>query len=157
LPEDIDWKPFPAFPPSVRLAVVVGHPSEPGPYTIRVKVPSGVKLMPHRHPEDRVYRLGIGIRVERGVRHEIVARPEARAADLVRIGLSRNAIRQIRHAPRMKGGPPAGKASDGKIEASPEEMDRAALAKEGRAELEEHPLDFSQDAPMPFGKVAIVG
>ncbi len=36
LPEDIDWKPFPAFPPSVRLAVVVGQPSEPGPYTIRV-------------------------------------------------------------------------------------------------------------------------
>jgi hypothetical protein len=24
LPEDIDWKPFPAFPSSVRLAVVVG-------------------------------------------------------------------------------------------------------------------------------------
>ena len=31
LPEDIDWKPFPAFPPSVRLAVLVGQPSEPGP------------------------------------------------------------------------------------------------------------------------------
>ena len=42
LPEDIDWKPFPAFPPSVRLAVVVGEPSEPGPYVIRVKVPLGV-------------------------------------------------------------------------------------------------------------------
>jgi hypothetical protein len=27
--EDVDWKPFPAFPPSVRLAVVVGKPSEP--------------------------------------------------------------------------------------------------------------------------------
>ena len=27
LSEDIDWKPFPAFPPSVRLAVVVGKPS----------------------------------------------------------------------------------------------------------------------------------
>jgi hypothetical protein len=39
LPEDVDWKPFPAFPPAVRLAVVVGHPSEPGPYTIRVKAP----------------------------------------------------------------------------------------------------------------------
>ena len=49
LPEDIDWKPFPAFPPSARLAVVVGHPSEPAPYVVRVKVPSGVKLMPHRH------------------------------------------------------------------------------------------------------------
>jgi quercetin dioxygenase-like cupin family protein len=61
LPEDIDWKPFPAFPPSVRLAVVVGRPSEPGPYTIRVKVPSGVKLMPHRHPEDRVYTVISGV------------------------------------------------------------------------------------------------
>ena len=28
LAEDVDWKPFPAFPPSVRLAVVVGQPSE---------------------------------------------------------------------------------------------------------------------------------
>ena len=26
LPEDIEWKPFPAFPPSARLAVVVGNP-----------------------------------------------------------------------------------------------------------------------------------
>src|ERR1700679_811602 len=55
LPEDIEWKPFPAFPPSARLAVVVGDPSEPGPYVIRVKLPAGVKLMPHVHPEDRVY------------------------------------------------------------------------------------------------------
>jgi hypothetical protein len=31
LSEDVDWKPFPAFPPSVRLAVVVGDPSQPGP------------------------------------------------------------------------------------------------------------------------------
>ena len=61
LSEDIDWKPFPAFPPSVRLAVVVGTPLEPGPYTIRVKVPHGVKLMPHRHPEDRVYTVLSGV------------------------------------------------------------------------------------------------
>ncbi len=61
LSEEIDWRPFPAFPPSVRLAVVVGHPSEAGPYTIRVKVPHGVKLMPHRHPEDRVYTVISGV------------------------------------------------------------------------------------------------
>jgi quercetin dioxygenase-like cupin family protein len=61
LSEDINWKPFPAFPPSVRLAVVVGTPSEPGPYTIRVKVPHGVKLMPHKHPEDRVYTVLSGV------------------------------------------------------------------------------------------------
>jgi quercetin dioxygenase-like cupin family protein len=59
--EDIDWRPFPAFPPSVRLAVLVGQPSEPGPYVIRVKVPSGVKLMPHRHPEDRIYTVMSGV------------------------------------------------------------------------------------------------
>ena len=61
LPEDINWKPFAAFPPSVRLAVVVGQPSEAGPYTIRVRVPRGVKLMLHRHPEDRVYTVISGV------------------------------------------------------------------------------------------------
>jgi len=61
LPEDIEWKPFPAFPPSARLAIVVGEPTRPGPYTIRVKVPTGVKLMPHRHPEDRLYTVISGV------------------------------------------------------------------------------------------------
>ena len=61
LPEDIDWKPFPAFPPSVRLAVVEGEPSQPGPYVNRVKMPSGVKLMPHKHPEDRIYTVMSGV------------------------------------------------------------------------------------------------
>jgi quercetin dioxygenase-like cupin family protein len=61
LPDDIDWEPFPAFPPSARLAVLVGQPTEPGPYVIRVKVPAGVRLMPHRHPEDRVYTVMSGV------------------------------------------------------------------------------------------------
>ena len=61
LPEQIDWKPFSAFPASARLAVLVGQPARPGPYTIRVKVPGGVKLMPHKHPEDRVYTVMSGV------------------------------------------------------------------------------------------------
>ena len=61
LPEDIDWKPFPAFPTSARLAVMVGEPSQPGPYVVRVKAPAGVKLMPHRHPEDRIYTVMSGV------------------------------------------------------------------------------------------------
>lgn len=61
LSEEIEWRAFAAFPPPVRLAVVVGHPSESGPYTIRVKVPHGVKMMPHRHPEDRVYTVISGV------------------------------------------------------------------------------------------------
>lgn len=51
----------PAFPPSVRLAVIVGDPSKPGPYVIRVKVPAGVRLMPHTHPEDRIYTVMSGV------------------------------------------------------------------------------------------------
>jgi quercetin dioxygenase-like cupin family protein len=61
LPEDIDWRPFPAFPPEVRLAVLVGHPSEPAPYVIRVKASGGAKLMPHKHPEDRIYTVVSGV------------------------------------------------------------------------------------------------
>jgi quercetin dioxygenase-like cupin family protein len=61
LPEEIDWKPFPAFPPPARLAVVVGEPSAPGPFVIRVKIPSDVKVMPHIHPEDRVYTVISGV------------------------------------------------------------------------------------------------
>jgi quercetin dioxygenase-like cupin family protein len=61
LSEDINWEPFAAFPPSVRLAIIVGQPSEAAPYTIRVRVPRGVKLLPHRHPEDRVYTVISGV------------------------------------------------------------------------------------------------
>jgi hypothetical protein len=41
LPEDIDWRPFAAFPSSVRLAIVVAEPSAPGPYVIRVNSAHG--------------------------------------------------------------------------------------------------------------------
>ncbi len=61
LPEDIDFEPFPSFPPAARLAVVAGRLSEPAPYVVRVKLPSGVKLMPHRHHEDRVYTVISGV------------------------------------------------------------------------------------------------
>jgi quercetin dioxygenase-like cupin family protein len=61
LPEDINWRSFPAFPSSMRLAVVVGHPAEPGPYVIRVKAPGGSKVMPHTHPEDRIYTIISGV------------------------------------------------------------------------------------------------
>jgi hypothetical protein len=61
LPEEIKWKPFPAFPPAARLAVLVGDPTQPGPYVVRVKGPAGVKLMPHRHLEDRIYMVMSGV------------------------------------------------------------------------------------------------
>jgi hypothetical protein len=59
--EDVVWRPFPAFPPSVKLAILVGDITTAGPYVIRVKVPADVRLMPHRHPEDRIYTVISGI------------------------------------------------------------------------------------------------
>jgi len=61
LPEALEWRPFSAFPPEARLAIVVGRPAEPGMYVIRVKVPNGIKLMPHRHPENRIYTVISGV------------------------------------------------------------------------------------------------
>jgi quercetin dioxygenase-like cupin family protein len=60
-PDEVDWKPYAAFPPEARLAILAGHPSEPGPYVIRVKMPAGASLMPHSHPEDRVYTVLSGV------------------------------------------------------------------------------------------------
>jgi len=59
--EDVEWKPFPAFPPAARLAILVGDPSKPGPYVIRVHLPAGTKMMPHKHPEDRIYTVLSGV------------------------------------------------------------------------------------------------
>ena len=59
--EDLEWKSFAAFPPEARLAIVVGDPSQPGLYVIRVRLPAGVKLMPHKHPEDRIYTVMSGV------------------------------------------------------------------------------------------------
>ena len=61
LPEDIQWKLFSAFPAPARLSVLVGDPTHEGPYLVRVKIPSGVQLMPHKHPEDRIYTVMSGV------------------------------------------------------------------------------------------------
>jgi quercetin dioxygenase-like cupin family protein len=61
LPDTLDWRPFPAFPPEARIALIAGRPKDSGLYVIRVKVPNGVKLMPHRHPENRIYTVMSGV------------------------------------------------------------------------------------------------
>src|SRR4051794_28257892 len=61
LPEEIEWKPFASFPPAARLAIILGEPAREGPYTIRVKLPHDTRMMPHSHPEDRMYTVISGI------------------------------------------------------------------------------------------------
>lgn len=59
--EDVQFQPFAAFPAGAELAKVVGDPTQPGPYVVRVRVADGVKLMPHTHPEDRIYTVISGV------------------------------------------------------------------------------------------------
>ena len=37
----------------MEQANLVGNPSSPGPYTVRLKFPAGYKLAPHTHPDHR--------------------------------------------------------------------------------------------------------
>jgi quercetin dioxygenase-like cupin family protein len=70
--EEVVWNVFDALPEGARLAVIVGEPARPGPYVVRVKVPHGVKMMPHRHPEDRVYTVMSGVfYIGRGERFDV--------------------------------------------------------------------------------------
>lgn len=59
--EDVRFAPFAAFPQGAEIATVVGDPTKPGPYVVRVRVGSGVTLKPHIHPEDRIYTVITGI------------------------------------------------------------------------------------------------
>jgi len=59
--EAIHFEPFAAFPAGAELAKVVGEPTKPGPYVVRVRVPDQVRLMPHIHPEDRIYTVMSGV------------------------------------------------------------------------------------------------
>jgi hypothetical protein len=59
--EDVEWNAFPGYPPAARLAILAGDPAKPGPYLIRVRLPSGTRMQPHRHPEDRIYTVISGV------------------------------------------------------------------------------------------------
>lgn len=50
---DLQWGAAPpAFNAGAQMAVVDGDPAKPGPFVVRVKFPSGFKVMPHWHPTD---------------------------------------------------------------------------------------------------------
>jgi quercetin dioxygenase-like cupin family protein len=49
----LEWGPAPAsLPPGARMAIVSGDPAKPGPFTVRLRLPSGYAVPPHFHPVD---------------------------------------------------------------------------------------------------------
>ena len=50
---NIKWGDVPPFlPKGAKLAVLVGDPSKPEPFTVRLQMPDGYKIPPHTHPTD---------------------------------------------------------------------------------------------------------
>jgi len=55
-PTNIVWQPGPpTLEPGSQGAVLAGNPSQPGPFTLRVRLPAKYRIAPHRHPvEERL-------------------------------------------------------------------------------------------------------
>ena len=50
-PDQLTWVPYPA---GGEQAFLVGNPSQPGPYAVRLRVPAGLRVPPHFHPDFRI-------------------------------------------------------------------------------------------------------
>lgn len=54
VPGNKQWQMDAAMPFGMRVMYLYGHPSQPGPYIYRVRVPTGYKLPPVKYPDERV-------------------------------------------------------------------------------------------------------
>ena len=69
----ITWMDVPPFlPKGAKLAVLVGDPSKPEPFTVRLQMPDGYKIAPHTHPTtenitviEGTFLVGMGSTVDR--------------------------------------------------------------------------------------------
>ena len=53
-PSEMKWMPQGGLVlPGMEQTNLVGDPTKPGPYTIRLKFPAGYKVAPHTHPDSR--------------------------------------------------------------------------------------------------------
>ena len=67
-PDQVKYGPAPAsLPPGAELAILEGKPSEPGPFTMRLRIPDGYRIPPHHHPGiehltvlEGTFRVGMG-------------------------------------------------------------------------------------------------
>lgn len=48
---DVEWQPGPgSLEPGAEMAVLEGDPSQPGLFTMRIRMPDGYRISPHWHP-----------------------------------------------------------------------------------------------------------
>lgn len=70
-PETLTWERNKSTPWGMRIVMLYGDPKMPGPFIFRAKMPSGYKLPPHTHPDERIvtvlkgtYWSGVGERYD---------------------------------------------------------------------------------------------
>jgi hypothetical protein len=52
-PDKMPWKRYNSVPYGMRIVMMYGDPSLPGPFIFRARMVSGYRLPPHRHPDER--------------------------------------------------------------------------------------------------------
>ena len=78
---DLKWADGPpALPAGARIAVLDGDPGKAGPFTVRLKFPTGFKVPPHTHPTAEhvtiisgTLALGSGPKFDEAAAHEMTA------------------------------------------------------------------------------------
>jgi quercetin dioxygenase-like cupin family protein len=69
---ELHWGPAPTiFPAGAQMAVLQGDPGGSALFTVRLRMPSGYKIMPHTHPTDEnvtvvsgTFRVGMGTKFD---------------------------------------------------------------------------------------------
>jgi quercetin dioxygenase-like cupin family protein len=78
---DLKWNDGPAaLPAGAKIAVLSGDPGKTGPFTVRLKFPTGFKVPPHTHPTAEnvtvvsgTLALGSGPKFDEATAHEMTA------------------------------------------------------------------------------------
>jgi quercetin dioxygenase-like cupin family protein len=61
-PSEMSWiAQGPLAAPGMEQLNLVGNPSKPGPYTLRLKFPKGFRIAPHTHPDSREITILSGV------------------------------------------------------------------------------------------------
>ena len=101
--------------------------------------------------------LGGGVRVRVVGALRAPARPEARAAQLVRVSLEHDAVGAVGSTARVPRSRATGEPGDRQIHRAPEVVDGAHLAHEARPEQTELPVGVDQLLPEGLGMLRVVG
>ena len=96
---ELRWGPAPAsLPPGARMAIVSGDPGKPGPFTIRLSLPSGFEVPPHFHPVDEHQTLISG-----RIGHGMGDTPDIKSVKWLRPGQSITLPANSHHYVRTRG------------------------------------------------------